>query len=280
VAERWDRDAVARILARAHEIEARRNDDDAVGIDAEALVQAATEVGIDANAVRDAMAIERLSNSAQPAARLDRLAGPRRLVVERELTISVAAAISGAEAWLSSTHRMLCDRRDDSTLYARRRTDTSAQIGRWVTELRGQGRLGAVRALRIEATPLIVGSTPSRPRTLVRVSAERAADRRNRLVGAGAAGVAGVGMGLGAVVAGGALVTMPLVSAPLVGAGFVVARSGRGDADRLELELERLLSLVGRGAQPVSAIGSIARRATQAAPRRLATYRAQRSPGG
>jgi hypothetical protein len=265
VAERWDREAVARILARAHEIESQESDHDASGVEPHALVQAAAEVGIDPNAVRDSMAIERLTISAPQRARFDRLAGPRVLVIERELAITSSAAISGIEAWLISTHRMLCDRRDESTLHARRRTDSSAQVGRFVTEMRGEGRLGTISAIRVEATSLIIGSTPTRPRTLVRISAERGAPRQRRLLSGGAAGAVGVSAGVGAIVAGGAVAIVPLVSVPLVGGGLLLARSGRGHADRLELELERLLSLVGRGALPVGVLGTVARHARRAA---------------
>ena len=57
VSDRLDRDAVSRILARAQDLEAGGHDDQS-GIEPDALIEAATEVGIDPNAVRDSMAIE------------------------------------------------------------------------------------------------------------------------------------------------------------------------------------------------------------------------------
>ena len=75
VTDRLDRDAVARILARAQEID-DADPDDGEGIEPDALIEAATEVGIDPNAVRDALAIERFTVAPPGRRRLDRLSGP------------------------------------------------------------------------------------------------------------------------------------------------------------------------------------------------------------
>ncbi len=59
----------------------------------------------------------------------------------------------------------------------------------------------------------------------------------------------------------------PLVSVPLIAGGYAIARTGRGHADRLELELERLLSTVERGELPAKLLDKVARRARRAALR-------------
>lgn len=251
-----------RILARAHLLEESVHPADS-GVEPDALIAAATEVGIDPNAVRDSLAIERLSISATPVRRFDRLAGAGHIVIERELDLTVDQTISGLEAWLTSLHRLTCDRRSDGSLFARRRSDTSAQIGRMFSSAWGEGRLAAT-ALVVEAVPQIVGTTPIRPRTLLRISADRRTPRQVRLAGGGSLG--GVGVAGGALAAAtDALIAVPAIALPLTVAGYVVARSGRGHADRLELELERLVSRVERGEQPTGLFGRMARRAKRAA---------------
>lgn len=261
--DRLDREAVARILDRAHELEAVYTVDDEVGIEPGALIEAAAEVGIDPNAVRDALAIERLAVKRAAPRRLDRVAGPSEVVVERELHMTVDQVMDGIDAWLTTVHRLISDRRSASTLHASRRTDTSAQVGRFMSSARGEGRLSA-SLLVVEAVPQTVGTTPTQPRSLVRIRADRSAPRQVRLGGGGAVG--GIGLaGGGALALAGPLVVAPIVAVPLVATGYVVARSGRGQADRLELQLERLLSMVGRGERPTGLLGRVARRAREAA---------------
>jgi hypothetical protein len=260
VTDRLDRDAVARILARAQEID-DADPDDGEGIEPDALIEAATEVGIDPNAVRDALAIERFTVAPPGRRRLDRLSGPASIVIEREVPLTVVDSLDGLEAWLTSVHRLVCDRRDPGRLNARRRTDASARVGRTVSSWRGDGRLAGVVALSVEAVPQIVGSTPVHPRTLVRVRADRHDARTVRLAGGGTVGLAGVGAGTMTAVATGVAVAAPVVALPLVVGGFVVARTGRGHADRLELELERLITLVARGERPTGLLSRTVRRA-------------------
>lgn len=261
-----DRDAVARILGRAQEIESVQLPSDSGGVDEVALVEAAVEVGIDANAVRDSIAIERLSILPAEEHRLDRLGGPMRLVVEREIYLPVDTVLGLIEEWMGSRYRLVVDRRSASMLMARRRTDVSAKLGRVITTAQGEGRL-ALSSVSVEAIPQVTGSTPERPRSIVRLSADRSAARATRLAGGGVIGAGGVGMGATAAALGGTMVLMPIVAAPLVAGGLVVARSGRWQADRLELELERLLSRVERGERPVGLLSRVARRARKATGR-------------
>lgn len=257
--DRLDRDAITRVLARAQEIEGPESD--AVGgVEPAALIEAASEVGIDPNAVRDALAIERFTVAPVERRHFDRVAGPASIVIEREVPVTVTEALDGLEAWLTSVHRLVCNRRSPSSLHARRRTDTSARVGRTISGWRGDGRLGGVGSLDIEAVPQVVGSTPVHPRTVVRVRADRHDQRSIRLAGGGTVGLAGAGSGAAAVAVGAAPVA-PVVALPLLVGGYVVARSGRGQADRLELELERLVTIVARGDRPSSLLSRAARRA-------------------
>jgi len=259
VTERLDRDAISRILARAQDLEAGSSHDDS-GIEPEALVEAATEVGIHPDAVRDALAIERFTVAPSERRRLDRVSGPATIVIEREVPLTVAATLDGVEAWLTSVHRLVCDRRTSASLHARRRTDASARIGRTVAGWRGDGRLGGVGVLEVEAVPQVVGSTPAHPRTLVRVRADRHDARTLRLAGGGTIGLAGVGAG--AVTAAAEVApAAPVIALPLLVGGYVVARTGRGQADRLELELERMVTLVASGERPTGLLTRAVQRA-------------------
>lgn len=251
-----------RILARAHEIEmhASFSDDDSSGVEPEALVEAASEVGIDPNAVRDSLAIERLTVTSDEAGRLDRVVGPASIVVERDVPLLVTDALDGIEAWLTSVHWLICDRRSESSLHARPRTDASAKAGRTLAGVRGYGKVGRVGAVQVEAVPQVVGSTPERPRSIVRIRADRHDARTIRLAGGGTVGIAGASAGALAVATGTALVA-PLVALPLLVGGYGLARTGRGHADRLELELERLITLVARGERPEGVVGRAVRRA-------------------
>lgn len=258
VPERLNSDDVSRILARAQEIETRADPADDSGVEPEALIAAASEVGIDPNAVRDALAIEGLALQHPGARRLDRLAGPAAIVVEREVPIGVADVIAATEEWLTAVHRLVCDRRTDSSLHARPRTDTSARVGRTIAGWRGDGRLGGVHSLDVEAVPQVIGSSPVSPRSLVRIFADRHDARSRRLSGGGTVGLAGLGAGA-ATLATNLVVVAPVVALPLMMGGYLVARSGRGDADRLELELERLLTRVERGERPEGFLGRAVR---------------------
>jgi len=260
VTDRLDGDDVARILARAQELEVPDHADTG-GVEPDALIAAATEVGIDPNAVRDSLAIERFTVASPERERLDRLAGPGTIVIEREVPLAVGDALDGIEAWLTSVHRLVTDRRDSGRLVARRRVDASARVGRTMSGWRGDGRLAGVGTLEVEAVPQVVGSTPVHPRTLVRVRADRRDARSLRLAGGGTVGLAGVGAGAATAAATGAAVVAPVVALPLVVGGYVVARTGRGHADRLELELERLITLVARGERPTGLLSRAVRRA-------------------
>ena len=267
MSERLDRDAVQRILMRAQELEPSGGPDaDPAGIDPEALVAAASDVGIDPDAVRDSLAIERLTVSAPAPRRLDRLAGPESVVVEREIPLSVTDALAGLDAWLTTVHRLVCDRRTDSSLHARRRTDVSARVGRTVAGWRGEGQLAGVSSLDVEAVPQVVGSTPWQPRSILRIRADRHDARTARLAGGGLTGLAGAGAGA-ATVASDLVVVAPVVALPLMLGGYVIARSGRGQSDRLELQLERLVTLIARGDRPEGLLGKAIRSARTAATR-------------
>lgn len=263
VHDRLDREAVERVLRRAHSIDQQSPGSDSGGIEPSALIDAATEVGIDPNAVRDSLAVERFVGPDAGVRRFDCVAGPDRIVVERELHMTVDEAIDGIEAWLTTVYRMTCDRRQVGVVFARRRTDTVAQLSRSFDGVRGEGRLDVTEVVA-EAVPRIVGSSPLDPLCVVRVSIDRSTSRNVRLGGGGAVGAMGVAGGGATALATQVVVWAPAIAVPLMVGGFLIARTGRSDANRVELEVERLLSRVDRGEQAVGLIGRFTRRAREA----------------
>jgi hypothetical protein len=255
VAAPLDPDAVARVLARARELGDSAGPDESVGVSPEALVDAAREVGIDADAVRRALAVEQLP-AVPPPRRLDRLAGPGAVIVERVVPVGPADALDRVEAWLAGSHRWRCDRRPDR-LHARRPPGAAAALGRLAGSVRAGRRLAGVVSLRVDAVD--AGAEEGREHTLVRITADRLPARQRR-VGAGAA-VGFGGAGAGALVASEALVLVPVVAVPLVAGGYLLARTGRTHADHVELELGRLLSAVERGDRPGGIVADVVGRA-------------------
>ena len=107
---------------------------------------------------------------------------------------------------------------------------------------RGQHQSGG-SGLIVAVQPLELGASDEAPRTLVRLIAVREGSRRRRLGAGSMAGVAGVGVGVAGATAG-AMVAGPLLAVPLLVGGFSVMRSGSRHADKVELELVRVLSAV------------------------------------
>ncbi len=265
-----DADEAGRVLRRARDLAAEHGVDDdtdavlsGVGVSGEALVEAATEVGIDPDSVRDALALERFDADLPEHRRLDRLAGPGAIAVERVVRRDPEAAVADAETWLAVTYRMRCIRTADGELECRPRAGLTAVAGRSMAGATGADNIKAVERLNVSVQPLELGASDDSPRTLVRVIAVRYATRRRRLGAGSAAGVVGVGVGVaGATV--GATIAGPLLAVPLIVGGFSVVRSGSRHADKVELELVRVLSAVDRGERPVGLVGRAARRARRA----------------
>jgi hypothetical protein len=262
VEDALDADAAARVLRRARDLAASHapNDDpDGAGVSGQALVEAASEVGIDPDSVRDALALERFDADRPEPQNLDRLAGPGSVLVEHVVPRTAADAIDDTEAWLTVTHRMRCIRTTDGRLECRPRRGWVARVGRSVAGATGEVTITSIDRITVAAQPLTLGATPDQPRTLVRIVANRQGSRRRRV---GVGSVAGV-MGVGAAVAGvaGSMLAGPVIAVPLIAGGYTVARSGAKQADQIELELIRVLAAIDRTERPVGLIGRAARRA-------------------
>jgi hypothetical protein len=234
-----DRDAVERVLRRATELSP--HDDDVPAIDAEAVVEAASEAGIPAEAVRQSLAIERLGPTTG-VAKLDRVIGPHFVYVERTVTVEPDVALDRLAEWLKSRHYLRQERSLPGEMTWSKRKGLAATALRSTRSFTGEGRLGDVRLLRAQAVDIDEATS------LVRVSIDRTRNRRGKLA-------AGSLLGAGSVVAfSGAVMATPIALAgiPIAAASIGVARSGHRHASALERELLRLLDAVEHGRGPRS----------------------------
>jgi hypothetical protein len=260
-----DRGEVERILRRASEF-AGHGGDDGTGISERALVAAAEEAGLPAEAVRHSIAIERLGQMPEPQAG-DRLAGPHVVSVDVDLDMPVGEALERLDAWLVVGHHLRRDRFHAAGGEWSHRDGLVAGGVRAVRSTMGEGKLGEVR--RVTAVARAHGRG-----TVLRLSADRSRSRLGWLgsgTGVGVAGTAGAVLG--------AVLVSPLIAiaAPAaVGAGLAVASAGRSQAARLEAELRRVLESVAGGTRPTTLRQDLTRWAVRGTTRRQPAGRAPR----
>jgi hypothetical protein len=256
-----DRTAVERVLRRASELSngsssgADGDDDQQPGrISEAALIEAATETGLDVDALRLSLAIERLG---PPARRTlaDRVAGRASIMIDRSVDIDAPRVLASLDRLLVGEHHLRRIHLDERGGEWRRRTDATAAVQRAARGLHGAGRLGSVARIEVRVTAI------DPRRAALRVIADRRGQRAGFL--AGGAGVGGAGVA-GTVVAGLLLSPLVLIAAPVAAVGgLAVASVGRGAGNRLDEELAVLLDRMSRGDEP-SALVDGARRALRA----------------
>lgn len=261
--ERLDDEAVRRVLARARQLAPDSDAPDiADGIEPAALIAAAEDVGYDPAVVADAIALERIGHADPSPSMLDRVSGPADVVVELTVDRSAGEALDVAEAWLTEAHRMTCRRPEPGVLVARRRSDVAATVGRSLTELRGDGRVGRIAAVRVDVVALSPGGDGAE-RSALRLTADRSPTRRRRLTAGGA--LSGTGVVIAAVGIAEAMFAWPLAAVTLIGGGAAAAGSGRRHADRVEADVESLAAALEAGDRPVGTLRRVARAARRSA---------------
>jgi hypothetical protein len=247
-----DREAVRRVLRRATALA----DVDPVAVDAvdgvapEALLAAASEVGIPEHAVRRALTVEQLGSP--PGGRRGVL-GPAVVVVDDELAGGASAVLSDLDRWLVGGHHLRRDRLHEHTAAWSRRRGILGTTFRTLRHTTGEGYLGDIE--RIDAVALDTGTGTC----VVRITADRRRERRTRgVAGAAIGGVTTAGAIVGAV----ALGPWMLLAAPAtVAVGAGIAAGGRRRARRLGGEIDRVLDSVKHGDRPTRLAPDIARRA-------------------
>ena len=244
--ERLDEAAVQRVVRRAVELD-EEFDLDGEGIAPDALVEAATELGITPEAINASLAIERLGPEPDPA-RLDRLVGPRSVVVERTVSYSGPEAFERLDEWFTAGHHLRREYGDGASGEWRKRSDLVAGLQRRARWVGGGAALGSVRQIAGRVSPI------DDERSIVRLSADRTVVRR------ATAGTAGL-------TTAGAVTTAAVVAAPaavvaipgLAVAGAISATSRHGST-KVGRELGRLLDQIESGRRPAGLGRSLKRR--------------------
>jgi hypothetical protein len=252
VAVDLDRDAVDRVLRRASEMTAAHPGvPGSTGrMSEQVLLEAADEAGLDLDAVRISLAIERLGPMPPPV-RLDRTVGPRRVAVERIMALDIDTLLRRLDDHLLRRHGMRRSRSTADRGEWRKRTDAMATVQRLART--GSVSVNLRKLGGIEARTSVI--EPGR--TLVRLLADRTPQRTEAVAGATAVG--GFGLVATGVIA---VITTPVVvvAAPVaLGAGYATALTGRSRHAGLVDDLEGLLDDVERGTRPVTLTDDVRR---------------------
>jgi hypothetical protein len=239
-----EREAVDRVLRRASDMTASHPAvTDAPGrLSEQIVIEAAAEAGIDVDAVRVSLAIERLG-VATPTTRGDGTLGPAKASIDRVIALDSDTLLGRLDDLLQRQHGM-------------NRARSAADRGEWRkrTDL-----VSAAQRLARRSVPANVGklagiearcSSVDAQRTLVRLIADRSPQRTTALTSGGV--VAGSWLAATGVAA--VLVSpLAMVVAPFgIVAGVILARRGRRQHRDLSVDLENLLDTVERGIRPVS----------------------------
>jgi hypothetical protein len=247
-----DRTAVDRVLKRASELAEPRPGTLAspIGISEDMLVASAVEAGLDEDAVRVSLAIERLGPVA-PVTRSDHLLGTPDVVVERLVPLDSTAALARLDQLLVRQHQLKGRRSQPGTREWQKRSGKIGAAQRAAMAVGGDA--GLAKVARLQAT---VGEVDDE-HSVVRMVADRRGQRSSRVVGSAVVGGMGiVGVGMVAVAFSPALI----VATPFaVGAAYGVARKGRAQAADLATELEAVLDSVEQGATPITVTASLRR---------------------
>lgn len=247
-----DRAAVDRVLRRASDLTASHPsvDDARTAMSEHVLLEAAAEAGLDPDAVRMSLAIERLGPT-EAAQRFDRAVGPRTAITERIIALDVDTLLGRIDDLLQRQHGLRRSRSGGDWGEWRKRTDALGKVQRIARS--GSGNAQLRKLARVEARTSAVDGQ----RTIIRILADRSPQRTEAIAGGSVIG------GLGLLATGvAAVITTPVVvaAAPVaIVAGAATARTGRRQHAELLADLEHLLDTVERGVRPVTLTDDVRR---------------------
>lgn len=242
---KFDRGSLERVLARAAELQAAQQaGDTGEGLTEAQLVELGREVGLDAVALRQAMAEEQ-SRAIVPrdTSMATRLLGAATVSAERTVAGAPDEVLAALDEWMRRQEYLQIKRRHASRLVWEPQRDVAASLARTVERTIGGKEHAFSRAIEVSAFATAVDTA----RVHVRLDADLSPVRTSMVGG-------GVGMAVAGLVAGGvlfalgfmpAIAAIPALVTPL--GGWAVARGFRGPVGRAQLALDRLLDRLEAG---------------------------------
>jgi hypothetical protein len=223
-----DAAAAERVLRRALELQAIPLGGE---IDEAQLLALGEELGLEPHHVRQALAEERAG--AHPPVAPGHL-GPPAVDAARLVRGRPAPLLDALDAWLGGAESLRVERRFEGGRVWERRRGAVGSVQRGLNSARGHpprlARAGSVRAVVVAV---------DEERCVVRLHADVAGLRRRHAAGGAVVGVAGAGA---CAVVAVAVAPVAVVAVPAAaGAGWLLARRHRAEAQRMEQALERAL---------------------------------------
>lgn len=251
-----DRAALDRVLARASELQGTGSEAGDPGLTEEQIVDLAREVGLSEEHVRLALAEERTATRVvAPAAERGlaaRIAGPAIATATRTVRGTPAQVLAALDEWMRGEECLQVRRRFPDRVVWEPRRDLVGNIRRGLN-LGGRG-YQLSRAQSVGGSVVAVDAR----RVLVRLDADLAPQRSNRLGGAAAAAGLGIAMSAVGVVAVAtiappaefyALLTAGSAVPAIAGGatGYGVARGHRRLVEKTQLALEQVIDRLEAG---------------------------------
>jgi hypothetical protein len=223
-------------------------------LDAAAVADIATQVGIPPAAVATALAEQRIGVD-RPLHLLDRLVGPSTVWAERRTQPNAGPAVDRLSSWLDRGHGLRPRTTSDGVVIAVRRSGLAGALGRSVRSVAGTGGLGRVREVRAA----VIGVDDGSGNTVESIA--MAADLTDRRLGSL------LGGGMVAVVGSTATTAIAVLASPIAFAGIPVACgiglltsriTYRSTARRVRRDVDHTIDQIASGVDAPSVLGELA----------------------
>lgn len=247
---RLDRDSAERVLRRAVELD--DVGDPEARLSVEALLEAASDLGMDPSSVQRAVAEEQAGLLEVRTSALDRLTGPAVVSSARLVEVPATEAMEVLDQWLRRAWAFRRVRGTDGEAVYRRRTDPVAGIQRAARSLTGKENADKLRSVRVSTRS--VGPA----RTLVAVVVDLSASRTTAEVGGASVGGAGALASAVTALANTPWLWLGVPASALAGAGVMATR--RAWTRGVDEVVEGLLDRLEAGELPDALLGEVAGR--------------------
>lgn len=230
------------IIRRALEKAERTDNATEDELDVNALTAIASEVGLPAASVVEALAESRVGVDGQPGL-IDRVVGPKTLWATRAIPVDEETARRRLVDWLQANHGLRSRIQEDGVVVATRRDDVAGKLGDGLRKIQGMGGLSEASTVRA-ATAASTDTDGS-----VCLAVDVGNKRLEAIAGGSAVTVVGVvAVGAAAVAAS----PVVLIALPVcLGAGAITTRlTHRQTIKRFTNSLEETMDGVSRGERP------------------------------